>query len=320
MLTVLHLTKYLVVFAALVAIIGLSACTSAPKQSTTPPPTTNSPTTTPTPTPTLTPSSIPVPTTTKPTTTSPTPEPTPTQQANPVPPEVAQYAADWPLPNKDYANTRTTKDSTINSSNINSLGVVWAFPIPGTGGSGSVSTMPIVMGNTVYMQDMTRNIFAIDRTTGKAKWTHMYNDNDVGPNGVSVGYGKVFFASNAYTMTALDANTGNEVWKNKLSSTNTIGIDIQPTVYNGTVYTSTVPAAVPGVNNFYRGNAYGSFFGLDQATGKSLWKWDTVDDPKTMWGHPEVNSGGGTWYPPAIDTQTGMSYWGVALPRERPIS
>ncbi len=305
-------------------VLILSGCTSpattqAPTVTPKPaPPVTVTVTATATSTPSITPSSTPQPTATPTATPPPPPTPTPTPQANPVPPEVAQYAADWPLPNKDYANSRATKDSTINSSNINTLGVAWAFPLPGTGGSGSASTMPIVMGNTVYMQDMSRNVFAIDRATGKAKWVHMYNDNDVGPNGVSVGYGKVFFASNAYTMTALDANTGNEVWKNKVSSTNTIGIDIQPTVYNGIVYTSTVPAAVPGVNNFYRGNAYGTFMGLDQVTGKSLWKWDTVDDPKTMWGHPEVNSGGGTWYPPAIDTKTGMSFWGVANPAPYP--
>lgn len=38
------------------------------------------------------------------------------------PPEVTQYAKDWPLPGKDYNNTRATTDSTINSSNVSTLG------------------------------------------------------------------------------------------------------------------------------------------------------------------------------------------------------
>jgi PBP1b-binding outer membrane lipoprotein LpoB len=48
-----------------------------------------------------------------------------------APPEVIQYASDWPLPNKDYANTRSTTDSSINSGNVNNLGVVWAGSIAG---------------------------------------------------------------------------------------------------------------------------------------------------------------------------------------------
>ena len=51
-------------------------------------------------------------TTTATTTTTPAPSPgTP-------PPEVTQYAKDWPLPGKDYNNTRATTDSAINSSNV----------------------------------------------------------------------------------------------------------------------------------------------------------------------------------------------------------
>jgi outer membrane protein assembly factor BamB len=52
---------------------------------------------------------------------------------------------------------------------------------------------------------------------------------------------------------------------------------------------------------------------LDANTGKVDWSFDTVDS-KNLWGNPAVNSGGGAWYPPAIDTHTGVLYWGVANP------
>ena len=52
---------------------------------------------------------------------------------------------------------------------------------------------------------------------------------------------------------------------------------------------------------------------LDAATGKVRWTFDTVKDGD-LWGHPEINSGGGAWYPPAIDERTGMLYIGIANP------
>ena len=37
-----------------------------------------------------------------------------------------------------------------------------------------------------------------------------------------------------------------------------------------------------------------------------------------VWGDPEVNAGGGAWYPPAIDTEAGVVYWGIANPAPFP--
>jgi len=33
-----------------------------------------------------------------------------------------------------------------------------------------------------------------------------------------------------------------------------------------------------------------------------------------LWGHPEVNAGGDAWFPPAIDTKRGITYWGTGNP------
>ena len=150
----LQLGKYLLVFVALAGIVGLAACTSTPKPSTTAP--TTNPTTTPV-------------STSTPTTTS-------TPQANPVPPEVSQYAKDWPLSNKDYANTRATTDSAINSGNVKTLGAAWVFNVPsGQSTFGSISTSPIIMGNNVYIQDLGNNTMALDLATGQQKWQTVYN-------------------------------------------------------------------------------------------------------------------------------------------------
>jgi len=52
---------------------------------------------------------------------------------------------------------------------------------------------------------------------------------------------------------------------------------------------------------------------LDESTGTIKWALSGVDSPQT-WGHPDLNSGGGAWQPPAIDTNTGILYWGTKNP------
>ena len=56
---------------------------------------------------------------------------------------------------------------------------------------------------------------------------------------------------------------------------------------------------------------------LDAATGEVRWTFDTVESDD-LWGNPDVNSGGGSWYPPAIDADRGLVYWGVANPAPFP--
>ena len=55
----------------------------------------------------------------------------------------------------------------------------------------------------------------------------------------------------------------------------------------------------------------------DQETGEIKWHFDTVDTAD-VWGNPAVNSGGGAWYPPAVDLRTGITYWGIANPAPFP--
>ena len=71
-----------------------------------------------------------------------------------------------------------------------------------------------------------------------------------------------------------------------------------------------MPVSIGGI---YTPGDRGIVHALDVATGAERWTFDTVESPD-LWGHPEVNSGGGAWYPPAIDTAAGLVYWGTANP------
>lgn len=230
-----------------------------------------------------------------------------------VPPEVVAYAQDWPLPGRDYSNSRARLDSKITKANVANLEVAWSIPIPGASFYSNTSTTPLIVGNTVYMQDLQSNVWAVDLATGALRWKTSYDQVQVGPSGVALGYGRLFAAKNTDEIAALDANTGQELWATRITATNTDGIDIQPTVAGGLVFAATVPISVSG---FYTGGDHGVLWALDANTGSRVWTFDTVLG--NLWGNPSVNSGGGAWYPPAVDIDRGLIYWGIANPAPFP--
>ena len=230
-----------------------------------------------------------------------------------APGELSSFAKEWPAPNQDLGNHRVAT-SKINSGNVNQLGVAWTVPIQGGGTFGNYASTPIVADGVVYSQDLTSNVEAIDFKTGQVKWSKNYNAVDEGPNGVALGYGKIYGATSDFAF-ALDKDTGQEVWRSqRLTRNANEGIDMAPGVFDGTVYISTVPG---NAKHFYKGNGVGVLWALDAATGKPKWKFFTV--PEDLWdpAHKDINSGGGLWHPPAFDSN-GDVYIDIANPAPWP--
>ena len=113
---------------------------------------------------------------------------------------------------------------------------------------------------------------------------------------------------------ALDRETGEQLWATDVTATDTTGIDIQPVIAGDLVIVSSVPVSISGI---YTGGDRGVVTALDRATGEVRWEFDTVEGDD-LWGNPEVNSGGGAWYPPAVDLERGLVYVGVANPAPFP--
>jgi glucose dehydrogenase len=83
------------------------------------------------------------------------------------PPELTTYASQWPAFNLNLANTRDTTASSLNSSNVAHLKAKWKFKLSGAGAFGAFASTPISLGNTIYLQDLKSNVYALNRTTGK---------------------------------------------------------------------------------------------------------------------------------------------------------
>src|SRR5262245_56307437 len=87
-----------------------------------------------------------------------------------VPPEVSEHPHDWPLPTGDYAAHRAAFNSPISAATVDQLRPAWAFQIEASAPWGGMATMPVVVGTTVYVQDLKSNVFALERATGEVKW------------------------------------------------------------------------------------------------------------------------------------------------------
>ncbi|MFN8620860.1 MAG: PQQ-binding-like beta-propeller repeat protein [Chloroflexota bacterium] len=235
-----------------------------------------------------------------------------------MPPEVRGAEDQWPLPNQDYAGRRRVPSSPIDASTVDRLGVAWTAAIPDQSeyGYGAFATNPLVIDGRVYIQDLTSDIHVYDLQTGDVIWqTPDWNQPQLGPNGVAVGYGRVYAVRGASTIVALDAKDGTEIWSKDLQVQNkTEGVTIQPIVYDDRVYVSTVPGTGP---DFYSGGVSGILTALDARTGDVVWRFDT-DASGNLWGNRKVNSGGGAWYPPTIDTRTRETFWGIGNPAPYP--
>jgi len=216
--------------------------------------------------------------------------------------------SEWPRPGGDYANSRAAVGSTIESTNVAGVTKAWEVATPG-----SLTTAVVVVGDTIYMEDSRCIITAIDRVTGAVRWQSASVGFTIGPQGVSIGDGAVFATSPTGAI-ALEQDNGQIRWEKHLTDTPTEGVDAQPQYVKGKVLIATVPVSA---RVQYHGGDRGVLYALDAKTGDIEWMFDTVAS-NDLWGNASVNSGGGAWYPPAVDPKSGLVYWGVANPAPFP--
>jgi len=135
----------------------------------------------------------------------------------------------WTMPAKNYASTRFSGLQDINTGNAASLKLAWSFS---TGVVRGHEAAPIIANNMMYVITPYPNIvYAIDLTQpgGPVKWKYESNPAssaqgvaccDVVNRGVVYSDNKIFFNTLDNNTIALDANTGQEIWKTKVGDIN----------------------------------------------------------------------------------------------------
>ena len=237
-----------------------------------------------------------------------TPSPEATRPVPCTAPPATATAPDWPHPNYDPSGSRATFTSTITSKNVGSLKEAWRYELPSGGAFGIVATTPIIVGNTVYLGDLQTNIHAIDLQSGNRRWIVDNEQWVYGPSGVAVSGGCVFSNLGGHSIAAYRTLDGERLWDTKILE-NGGAVNFQPLVVGGTVFAATSSLSQPG--------ARGALYALDPSTGQIRWSFNTIVS-EDVWGNPKINSGGGAWYPPALDVEAGVSYWGTSNPYPYP--
>jgi outer membrane protein assembly factor BamB len=205
------------------------------------------------------------------------------------------------------ANTRDAASS-IQGSTVADLRQAWKLPIKAKDSLlGRYLATPVVADGVAYSQDQDADVQAIDISTGRVLWEKKYGADAHGPNGVIVAQGRVFGATPSKAF-ALDATTGRQIWATTLIRNPREEIRMPPGYRGGLVYYATSPVR-------YVGGEVGVLWALDARTGRRVWHFDTV--PRSLWGNPDLNSGGGTNFAPAFDAE-GAMYIGTGPPGPLP--
>jgi outer membrane protein assembly factor BamB len=207
-------------------------------------------------------------------------------------------SAGWTQPNADVRGTRAVT-STITSAAVGGLHPRWRFRLTRGSTFGAFASTPLVVGSTVYLQDLSSSVHALDLQTGRPRWHFVVQAPNDGPNGISYASGRILGATDTRVF-ALDARTGKKLWTRKLTNSREQFIDVAPLAARGLVFTSTVGFPPTG---------RGALYALDQRTGRIRWRFETVRDP---WLFPSAG-GGGAWYPPSL-APDGRLYFGISNP------
>ena len=235
---------------------------------------------------------------------------TATSDADPDATITEPSSGDWPQPNLDLSGTRAVFDSPIDSSTVDGLEVAWTYPIVADSPvAGAAATTPVIVDGTVYLNDLETNVYAIDLESGEEKWTVEIGVGVFGPSGLAFGDGRIYADRDGSSLAAYDAGTGEELWSTSLTDEFGGRVLIPPVFYDGRVFSATTSLVEPG--------AEGVLTALDAETGEQLWVFDTLETDD-LWGHPELNSGGGSWQAPAVDPEAGLVYYGIANPWPSP--
>jgi alcohol dehydrogenase (cytochrome c) len=225
----------------------------------------------------------------------------------------SQDPGDWLMARRNYQGWSHSPLTQISRDNVKELQLAWVWSM-NEGQSNEPS--PVVHNGIMYLTNTMNVVQALDARTGDLIW-----ENHLGPNSatgiaamrnMAIYEDKVFVATTDARLTALDARTGAKIWDTPLADrskgyANTAG----PIVIKGVVVNGLV-----GCDRY--GNDGCWISGYDAATGKQLWKFNTVrrgtEQGAETWGKlaDNLRVGGETWIAGSYDPELDLTYWGVA--------
>ncbi|WP_427967736.1 PQQ-dependent dehydrogenase, methanol/ethanol family [Altererythrobacter sp.] len=218
--------------------------------------------------------------------------------ADPAPPQQEVAGSNWTNPGGDAGKTHHSSLTKIDKDNVGSLGLAWQAEL---GTNRVLEATPVVLDGVMYTSGVAGRAYAFDAATGEELWRFEPEVDmqvnrtvccDMANRGVAVAKGKVYVAALDAQLYALDARTGEVVWKADTVEDPKRGIN---STGAPEVAGSVVVIGNGGAEYDVRG--YVSAYDLD--SGELRWRFHTVPrDPRLgRQDHPDLQKAVETWDP-----------------------
>lgn len=213
---------------------------------------------------------------------------------------------DWTYYNGSLSGERYSTLNEITAANVSRLEQTCAFE---TNDTVSFQSGIVAVGGILYFTAFNTT-YAIDGATCQQKWkfTRPEPKNLLNVNrGVAYSGGVVYRGTADGHVLAIDAATGQLRWDVAIADPSKgESVPMAPLAWNDLVFVGNAGGDVFGVT--------GRVYGLDAASGKTMWQFDVVPDsgparatwPKASPENPPT--GGATWTSYALDELTGTLY------------
>jgi alcohol dehydrogenase (cytochrome c) len=216
----------------------------------------------------------------------------------------------WPTYNGDYSGMRYSTLDQINSGNVGSLTLAWAFRVPGN----VLKSTPLEVNGILYFT-APENVWAVDARYGRQIWHyHRASEGDhVGNRGVAMYKNWLYFETPDAHLICLDARDGKERWNVELADVKLGYFATMAPLVIGDHIIVGVSGDVTDVRGYLES--------IDPETGKIQWRWNTTPNPgepgSETWPADSdaiLHGGGMTWMTGTYDPALNLLYWGTGNP------
>lgn len=222
----------------------------------------------------------------------------------------------------DGSNGRFQKNPGLTAADVPNLKLKWAFGFPG--GSQAYGNPAIVAGR-IYVGSDVGTFYSLDAQTGCTHWSFKADSGiRSAPSVAALGSGNaarhvVYFGDLKANVYALDAATGELIWKKTTDAHRFARVTGSVTVYDGRVYVplSSIEEGPGAQPNYECCTFRGSVVALDAKDGAQIWKSYTITETPVQVGKNSAGTtlwapaGAAVWNSPTIDPRRGAVYVGT---------
>ena len=219
------------------------------------------------------------------------------------------------------------------AADVPRLKLKWAFNL---GAVTMARGQPAVAGNRVFAGTLAGDVYAIDASSGCVHWAFKagagirsgvaFGEIGGGEAGIVDGNGvpAIFFGDRSAVMYALNAESGELLWKTRPVEHLLASSTATPQFYKGVIYQgfSSIEESLVVDPNAVCCSFRGSVVALDAATGRTIWESFTIAEAAkpAAKGKGQGPSGAAIWSTPTIDEQRGALYVGTGDNYSNPVT